>query len=107
VDRAGLRRKLLKAQAEVGDIVLLFADESEALTHPYLAHVWPTWRTSGRRKGPTYAFQRRAKAPKWRCSACWTGRIANSSCAPVEPSEAQTSLLSWRRSIGAMGPSSE
>jgi transposase len=40
VDRAGLRRQLLKAQAEAGDIVLLFADESEALTHPYLAHVW-------------------------------------------------------------------
>jgi transposase len=40
VDRAGLRRKLLKAQAEAGDIGLLFADESEALTHPYLAHVW-------------------------------------------------------------------
>src|SRR3954468_14604144 len=31
---------LLKAQAEAGDIVLLFADESEALTRPYLAHVW-------------------------------------------------------------------
>ncbi len=40
MDRAGLRRKLLKAQAGAGDIVLLFADESEALTHPYLAHVW-------------------------------------------------------------------
>jgi transposase len=40
VDRSGLRRKLLKAQAEAGDIVLLFGDESEALTHPYLAHVW-------------------------------------------------------------------
>ena len=40
MDRAGLRRMLLKAQAEAGDIVLLFADESEALTHPYLAHVW-------------------------------------------------------------------
>src|SRR3954453_22059769 len=40
VDRAGLRRKLLKAQAEAGDVGLLFADESEALTHPYLAHVW-------------------------------------------------------------------
>ena len=40
MDRAGLRRKLLKAQAEAGDIVLLFADESEALTHPYRAHVW-------------------------------------------------------------------
>jgi hypothetical protein len=40
VDRAGLRRKLLKAQAEAGEIVLLFGDESEALTHPYLAHAW-------------------------------------------------------------------
>src|SRR5919112_2467316 len=40
VDRAGLRRKLFKAQAEAVDIVLLFGDESEALTHPYLAHAW-------------------------------------------------------------------
>jgi transposase len=30
----------LKQQAEVGDIVLLSADESEVLTHPYLAHAW-------------------------------------------------------------------
>ena len=30
----------MKAQAAAGDIVLLFGDESEALTHPYLAHVW-------------------------------------------------------------------
>lgn len=30
----------MKQQAEVGDIVLLSADESEALTHPYLAHAW-------------------------------------------------------------------
>ena len=40
MDRAGLRRTLLKAQAEAGDIVLLFGDEAEALTYPYLAHVW-------------------------------------------------------------------
>ncbi len=36
----GLRLKLRKAQAEAGDIVLLFADESEAMTHPYLARAW-------------------------------------------------------------------
>jgi transposase len=35
-----LRLKVRKAQAEAGDIVLLFADESEALTHPYLARAW-------------------------------------------------------------------
>ena len=40
MDRAGLRRRPLKAQAEAGDIALLFGDESEALTHPYLAHAW-------------------------------------------------------------------
>jgi len=39
VDRVGLRLKLLKMQAQAGDIVLLSQDESEALTHPYLAHV--------------------------------------------------------------------
>lgn len=40
VERSGLRLKLLKAQARAGDIVLLFGDESEALTHPYLARAW-------------------------------------------------------------------
>ena len=32
--------QLLRSQAEAGDIVLLFGDESEALTHPYLARAW-------------------------------------------------------------------
>jgi transposase len=40
VDRAGLRLRLLAQQAAAGDLVLLFADESECLTHPYLAYVW-------------------------------------------------------------------
>lgn len=40
MDRTGLRLKLLAQQAAAGDIVLLFADESECLTHPYLASVW-------------------------------------------------------------------
>src|SRR3954466_7277998 len=40
VDRAGLRLRLLKQQAAAGDIHLLFGDEAEALTHPYLAHCW-------------------------------------------------------------------
>src|SRR5271155_5659955 len=31
------RPQLRKAQAEAGDIILLYGDESEALTHPYLA----------------------------------------------------------------------
>jgi len=31
---------LRKQQAQAGDIVLLYGDESEALTHPYLARVW-------------------------------------------------------------------
>jgi hypothetical protein len=41
IARSGLRLNLLKQQAASGDIAaLLFEDESEALTHPYLAHVW-------------------------------------------------------------------
>ena len=40
VNRGGLRLKLRKAQAEADDIALLFADDSEALTHPYLARAW-------------------------------------------------------------------
>ena len=30
----------IHTQAQAGDIALLYADESEALTHPYLAHAW-------------------------------------------------------------------
>src|SRR3954452_24297473 len=66
----------------------------------------PIPRTSARRKGPICAFQRRAKAPKWRCSECSTGRVASSLFRPAEPNEAQTSSLSWRRSTAAMVPSS-
>ena len=36
----GLRLRPRQAQADAGDIVLLYADESEVLTHPYLAHAW-------------------------------------------------------------------
>jgi len=36
----GLRLRLREAQAEAGDIVLLYGDESESLTHPYLARAW-------------------------------------------------------------------
>src|SRR4051812_25420477 len=54
----------------------------------------PIWRMSGPRKGPTCAFRRRAKAPKWRCSACSTGRVATSLCTPAGPNEARTSSLS-------------
>ena len=40
VDRVGLRLAFRKAQAAAGDIVLLFADESAALTHPCPARAW-------------------------------------------------------------------
>jgi DDE superfamily endonuclease len=40
VGRIGLRLQLRKRQAEAGDIILLYGDESEALTHPYLARAW-------------------------------------------------------------------
>jgi len=32
--------RLLQQPAEAGDVTLLFGDESEALTHPYLARAW-------------------------------------------------------------------
>ena len=40
MERVGLRLQLRKQQAKTGDIVLLYGDESEALTHPYLARAW-------------------------------------------------------------------
>ena len=35
-----MRLQLREQQAAAGDIVLLYGDESEALTHPYLARAW-------------------------------------------------------------------
>ena len=35
-----MRLQLREQQAKAGDIVLLYGDESEALTHPYLARAW-------------------------------------------------------------------
>jgi transposase len=40
VERVGLRLQLRKQPAEAGDIILLYGDESETLTHPYLARAW-------------------------------------------------------------------
>ena len=40
VERVRLCLQLRKQQAKAGDIVLLYGDESEALTHPYLARAW-------------------------------------------------------------------
>ena len=40
MERVGLRLQIRRAQVEAGDVALLYGDESEALTHPYLAHTW-------------------------------------------------------------------
>jgi transposase len=42
-------------QAQANDIVLLSQDESEALTHPYLAHVWAKRGTDLRVRAPGQA----------------------------------------------------
>jgi hypothetical protein len=43
VDQIGLRLHLREQQAAAGDIVLLYGDESEALTHPYLTRNYTNW----------------------------------------------------------------
>ena len=48
----GLRLQLRQAQAQAGNIALLYADESEALTHPYLAHAWAAHGTELRVQAP-------------------------------------------------------
>ena len=56
----GLRLQLRKAQAEAGDIILLYGDESEALTHPYLARAWAPCAVR------TCGCRRRVRPRKWR-----------------------------------------
>src|SRR3954451_11811244 len=58
VDWSGLRLRLRRQQAEAGDIVLLFGDESEVLTHPYLAHAWATRGTDLRVPAPGQTCKR-------------------------------------------------
>lgn len=55
MERVGLRLQLRRAQAAAGDIALLFGDESEALTHPYLAHAWAERGTDLRVQAPGQA----------------------------------------------------
>ena len=57
MNRIGLRLQLRKRQAEAGDIILLYGDESEALTYPYLAR-------AGRGQATICACQRRDKLNK-------------------------------------------
>jgi len=58
VERSGVRLSLLRQQAKAGDIQLFFQDESEALTHPYLAHVWAKRGTDIRIEAPGQARKR-------------------------------------------------
>ena len=71
IERVGVRLALRKAQAEAGDIVLLYGDESEALTHPYLARGANVYRerqalTLGRNAAPTCACRRRGRPKRSR-----------------------------------------
>jgi len=50
--------RLLKQQAAAGDIILLFGDESEALTHPYLARAWAKRGSDLRVEAPGQAKKR-------------------------------------------------
>jgi len=53
-----LRLRLFKQQAAAGDITLLFGDESEALTHPYLARAWAKCGADLRVQAPGQAKKR-------------------------------------------------
>ena len=53
-----MRLRLLKQQAKAGDITLLFGDESEALTHPYLARAWAKRGSDLRVEAPGQAKKR-------------------------------------------------
>ena len=64
IARVGLRLQLRKAQAEAGDIILLYGDESEALTHPYLARAWAKRGADLRVPAPRHV--KKARPKRWR-----------------------------------------
>ena len=61
VDRIGLRLQIRRRQAEAGDIVLLYGDESEALTPPYLARAWA--KSDADLRGPAPGQARKVAMP--------------------------------------------
>ena len=89
VDRIGLRLQLRKRQAEADDIVLLYGDESEALTHPYFARVWAKSGADLRAPAPGRATKKVAML-----GSPITSR-ASLSCTPAPPN-----LSCWSRTIG-------
>lgn len=64
MERSGVRLRLLRQQAQTGDIDLLYGDESEALTHPYLARCWAPRGADLRIQAPGQA-KRRALLGAW------------------------------------------
>jgi hypothetical protein len=61
VEWIGLHLQLRKQQAEAGDIVLLYGDESEALAHPYLARAWA--KTGADLRGPAPGQAKKVALP--------------------------------------------
>ena len=92
MDRVGLRLTLRKAQAEAGDIVLLFGEEIEALTHPYLARAWAKSGADLRVPAPG-----QAKKVAMMGALDWATRSLI--VPPAGPSAAPISLRSWRCSM--------
>jgi hypothetical protein len=88
IDRVGLRLKLRRQQAEAGDIVLLYADESEALTHPYLARVWA-------KRGANLRVPAQGKAKKVAMMGAfaWPGRKLTVTTSPTKRSADFIALL--------------
>jgi hypothetical protein len=88
-----LRLRLLRQQAKAGDIVLLFGDESEALTHPYLAHAWAKRGCDLRVEAPGQS-KKRAMIGALDCAA---RKLIASTSSPIKPSP--TSIISIAPSI--------
>ena len=98
MERVGLRLQLRKQQAEVGDIVLLYGDESEALTHPYLARAWA-------KSGADLRVPAPGQANKVAMLGSLNHAPANSSFIPARPSAAATSSPISSNWTGFMVPS--
>jgi len=82
--------RLRQAQADAGDVVLLYADESEALTHPHLAHAWA-------QKGT----ELRVQVPGQSCKVALMGALDAGtgglvfSTSPIKVSNDFIALLRW------------
>ena len=116
MERVGPRLQLRRAQATAGDIVPLYGDESEALTHPYLvrrtspfdAHAWAERGVEPRVQAPGQARKVTMSGERERSTLGVSEAVARTALVHTSPTKRSADFVApLERLDRAYGPVSE